>query len=527
MAIIREYSSQVNPSTEVQTKQSSGISIGQGISHLAQGLEEVGTTYLDHNTKMQLTKGETLQAKNDLDLETQIVDQKQSFDPTDVNAQQKYMKGYEAAHQKNLEVITDPRAREKVEKQFEQGKEKYWKMALHRNATLQGQEAVAMVQERSNVDNQSVYLNPALLKDKLGKLSYMDNIPGAEAGVSAKLKNDEGKKLAISAMSGTIRDNPWRAKALLESKKGYYPNYLEGTEVQKLVAQADQSIRAKRVDAEHTLAMAEKYKKQEVEKVGNEFLQLQVKGQLSADRVVNDPILPFHVKKSFIDSIGHQAKGSMEADPTIKAKVFDQIMLPDSDPRKITDPMELIELQSKGLSPRDAAELTGYMNEMNSVKGQGEWQYKQKSINLARSKLVNPPQFGQEDKIGNQKYSQFITDFNNEFAAGIKAGKTPLDMLSEDSKDYITDKIIRKYAKTPAELVIEKNNLNRAKVSQDIIDRQELQKKIDKIKQGNTQMTDEQIMSQYGLKLPSADEHAENKRQPGESTAAFLKRMGK
>ncbi len=378
--------------------------------------------------------------------------------------------------------------------------------ALKTSSAVKGQKAKQDFQETINVFSSGAYSNPDSFDFGKQQIdSAVDNMvaTGMIGEMDAQgLKQHGQSELAAGAMKGWIDKNPQYAKEQLNS--GRWDAYFDGDKKAMLDAQADQSIRAKEYDLERAQRQSEQALKKAQMETQNQFLQKMVKGDLTADDILKSNLDPFGSgsKEQFIQLM-KAGTGQNRTDPKTMNNLFERIHLPDGDPKKLYDENELNQaFIDKKLSKEDLNFLRGETQGLRTEEGKAENKLKQQAFNQAKAALIRPdPIMGQKDPLGEQQYAQFLVTFNKELADQRKQGKSLTELLDPASKDYITDKIIRRFAKTPQQIMNEKLNLMKAQP---------------------TASPDAATTQTLGVS-PVDPAKA---RQPGETPAAYRKRMG-
>lgn len=340
--------------------------------------------------------------------------------------------------------------------------------ALKTSSASKGQQAKNSFQEVINTYSSGAFTSPDTFdfgKEQIAQ--SVDNM--VSTGMISKddgetLKQHGLNELASGAMRGWIDKNPQYAKEQLGS--GRWDAYFDGDKKAMLDAQADQSIRAKEYDLERAKRKQEEQVKTAQMTTQNQFLGKMVKGELTADDVLKSNLDPFGSgsKEQFIQML-KRGDGANRTDPRTMNEMFTRIHLPDGDPKKMYDENELNKAFIDGkLSKEDLNFLRSETQGLRTEEGKYENKLKQQSYNAAKAALIRPdPIMGQKDPLGEQQYASFLVAFNKELADGQKAGKSKSDMLDPMNKDYITDKIIRQFAKTPQEIMNQKLEMMRTK----------------------------------------------------------------
>ena len=192
--------------------------------------------------------------------------------------------------------------------------------------------------------------------------------------------------------------------------------------------------------------------------------------QLAKDPTQVDPIAiaqdnrfapsQWHVKEGLIN----MARGAVQKDTDKDTKtygpgfydLYQQIHAPDGTPDKITDPSQLYQhagpdgdLTIAGVD-RLTQEIQG---KRASPEGEAASKMTAGALAYAKHQLSFEADYGLykiRDPHGEDIFNTgFLPAFYQAYDAGIKAGKTPAQLLSKDSPDFIVDKVIAPYKRTP------------------------------------------------------------------------------
>ena len=129
------------------------------------------------------------------------------------------------------------------------------------------------------------------------------------------------------------------------------------------------------------------------------------------------------------------------------------------DPTRITDPSQIW----SHVGPHGDISVTGadrLLSEMNGKKsspdGEADAKMKAGALEYAKNQLSFEKDFGTfkiPDPKGKGLFDTgFTPAFYKAYDDGLKAGKTPYQMLSKDSPDFIVDKLVSTYKRTPAQI---------------------------------------------------------------------------
>lgn len=452
MPQIHEYNSQVTPDTTVSAQKSSGVSIGSGIEALGQGAGKLVDYEISHNERMQSAKADTLISENNLNLETQIQNQKISFDPTDPEARENFMKPYNDANEKVLNSISDSTVRAFAEKKIADHAHTYWNLALHNNAKLQGQEYGQMIDRRIDVDSQSVYLNPALLDMKVEGLQDIKNYHQGQIGEGVLDKSIEEvrKKLSESAAKGEIRDDP--TKALEKIKSGGYD--LPGDKLSQLENLANSKIRANKNQARADENKARTIQNQNWAQNHRDLYNQLDEGKVSFSDIENNRsqnLITPQQANDLESRLKRHIDNTQVDDAGMKRDAVKRLSLPEGDPNKITDFQTLTQEYGHGLSQNSLRTLS---NSYLAPKG-SESDISQGMTNLskvAEKTLIQPSAIPWGDRQGMALWGKAIDEMHDTYQANIKNGTaTAQEMFDPGNKKYLGN-VITKYQRSRQEM---------------------------------------------------------------------------
>lgn len=131
-----------------------------------------------------------------------------------------------------------------------------------------------------------------------------------------------------------------------------------------------------------------------------------------------------------------------------------------SSPTGITDPRELYQYMGKGgiLTVDGYNALSQEIEQKNSPAGQAIATAKSRLFSMGEDAIMGENKsFGISDPKGQQLHDKWLALTLNDYNSGIKAGKTPAQLLTPQSPDYI-GKSISMFQRTPQEIM--KDSLN-------------------------------------------------------------------
>lgn len=220
------------------------------------------------------------------------------------------------------------------------------------------------------------------------------------------------------------------------------------------------------VDQSRRLALDDKLRRDAAEKSGNTFVQQILKDPTQVDpkAIADDPHLTFEQKWSVTGMLNAELQGKAQGKDTATYgpgfwDVYKAVHLPADDPNRIADPSQLYALAGQGgrLTVAGVDKLTTEIQgKRSSPEGQAESQMKMGAVAYAKHQLSFEVDYGMvkiPDPKGMDAFNVgFLPAFNKAYDVGIKAGKTPDQLLSKESPDFIVDKVIAPYKRNPAQL---------------------------------------------------------------------------
>lgn len=240
------------------------------------------------------------------------------------------------------------------------------------------------------------------------------------------------------------------------------------------------------------------------EKTQNDFLKSLVDNKLTDEMILGSNLEAFGSgsKEQFIGMLKrHNTEDRIKTNPNVAMDLWSRIHLPDGDPKKLVDENDLNQYYGKGLDLETINQFRGEIQGKKTTQGQIESDMKARVLKAAEDRLVKAnPAFGIKDPVGQEQYLKFMGLFLNEYEAQKKKGKSPLELLIPGSPDYL-GKYLDQFTRTPREMMQ------------------------DQVKMLKGQ--DGGLAAPAPGATPAAPAKAPDPRQPGESAADYLKRIGK
>lgn len=223
----------------------------------------------------------------------------------------------------------------------------------------------------------------------------------------------------------------------------------------EMEVRARQTLNAQYIDQEHQMALAKQALELQQKKTQNGFLSAMQNGQLTADKVLNSNLDPFGSgsKDEFLNMLRARDKAP-KTDSTTFNELFARINLPDTAPGKITNANQLNSYLIDGrLDIQDLDKLRAEVEHKGTADGEAEAKLKSGIFEVAKSTLTKSnPLIGLQDPIGDESLQRFTSWFLSEYQRQRGAGKTPTELLSPDSPDYL-GKRITNYVRNPQQIM--------------------------------------------------------------------------
>lgn len=285
---------------------------------------------------------------------------------------------------------------------------------------------------------------------------YVDNLVntgGLKAKDAETLRAKGLSDISKSAVRGWISLHPETAKADLEAGKW---NKSFNSEVKdQLLGEAERGIRAKEIDRERSAHLKQKGKEANDKVTQNLFLERMASGELSAKEIIDSDLEPVGQgsKEHFLERL----KTNLKTEVRIEGKagtfnsLYYRIHLPENDPNKITDSMQLMSYIGKGLRSQDLGKLGAELRSAQTEDGSDISNLKRQLIDKARKTLTRSnPMYGIHDEPGEEQLLKFSQSIVNKLS-----GNNPKDvkgMLDPNSELYIGNEI-NNFVKTPAQIM--------------------------------------------------------------------------
>src|SRR6185312_5876350 len=175
--------------------------------------------------------------------------------------------------------------------------------------------------------------------------------------------------------------------------------------------------------------------------------------------ITNDPYL----KASTRANLANMAETHMKRDVGHDVQTYgsnfygyySRIHLPPGDPNRITDMSSLYGDVGNGLTVAGIDKLSAELQGRKTPDGEAESAMKKGALDYAKRHMTFQDDYGLlKDPKGMDAFNlKFIPAFYQAYQQGISAGKTPAQLLSAESPDFIVDKVMKPYLRTDAQLM--------------------------------------------------------------------------
>lgn len=232
---------------------------------------------------------------------------------------------------------------------------------------------------------------------------------------------------------------------------------------------AEALARAQEVDDARTQRLQEKALKDNSDATINRVLA-DVKGvgdnpNITASQIA-DPKGPYNqllpeARKSMIEFVEQQSKQTDADQAKYGSGFFDlyqRVHASPDDPNRIADPQQIFAQTGPGksLTVAGADKLISDLGSHKTPEGAAEGAMKTGALAYAKHQISFEQDLGAvkiRDPKGEDAFNVgFLPAFFKAYDAGIKDGKTPFQLLSKDSPDFIVDKLVGAYKRSPAQI---------------------------------------------------------------------------
>lgn len=299
-------------------------------------------------------------------------------------------------------------------------------------------------------------LRPTLLNQ--GRLAVQTLESGGllDAMQARNMRETFENDVFMEEIRAKIQTDP--AKTREQLKAGRWDKDLDSGDRKQLISEANVEVHAREAEASRLKAEERKAKEEAQTALQNMFLEKLSRGELSPKDVLASGLDPFGSgsKETFLQLIKTAAEKpptGFKTDPSVFLSYWQRIHAPDSDPHKLRDETELYAGLGKGLDLQNIKDLRAEVQGRRTTEGSVEADLKAKFIDVAQSVISETnPLLGIKDPEGEENLLRFMSWFLPEYERQKQAGKTPAQLLTPDSPDYL-GKTIPNYVKDFEQLV--------------------------------------------------------------------------
>ncbi len=504
MPVIREYKQQTSAPGPVQQMPYNaaqfGGATGEALQHAGnavQGVAEVVAKRLDQENTRDITAKVT---KAHADLAIDLQNTIRTADPGDKQAFADYNKRVDDTLSKVGEDANTEGARAFFGEASARIKGQLAETSAHGQAELAGEKAVNdytstlnNISSAAAADPSSQSLQFEMHSKAIDNLVANGQLPTAEA---MKLKSRGEKEIAKATIQGWANLNPDYAKKKLAS--GEFDSQLGAEGKIQLQGEIDQAVRAKQIDAERMRVEQERVVKKQQVSTQNDFLQAMNDGKLTAKDILMSNLEPTGggSKEQFLNMLekNNSSEKMLQTDGPTMINLYSRIHLPDGDPKKLTDENDLNPYFGHGLSYASLNQLREEMQGKQTEAGKYEAELKKQVIEVARGKLTKTnPMIGFRDPEGDENMSKWMSGFFQDYKERRAKGDSARELLDPSSPKYLGSSM-NQFQRTGPQIM--RSLVQRTKAEP----------------------------SSIGIQGAEAAPAAKP-RQPGESPAAYLKRI--
>jgi hypothetical protein len=493
MGNIKEYTPQGAPISRSPQRQATaedfGADVARGVSRFAESVGQLGARVKqkDENDDLRLANREAARIRsqatvrlndlqNNADLEEDIFD-RMNEDFGNFSSQP-------------VDFKTD-KGRQVYENLLDGIKNDISQRAIIGQSKREGEKARIDFGQELDFNTNTVFSDPTQFGSVADQLLESISDPdGRFSALSAKdraiLADETKKRLAVSAIRGTIAISPELAETQLDSAR--WDDHIDAEEKKVLMAETKTAQRAGETELNRASKAAKDALKAKQEVTRNDFLLKMENNQLTtADVLASDlPAFGGGSKKVFIDMIDKQAKEPAITDPKLYMDLYTQIF----DAEGIEGVDDIIKFVGDGLSAPDAEKLRKIWLSNNNPESKAGNAAKKRFVTMAKSAITKSTLFASDPK-GDENFYNFQVVFEKELAAKLNEGIPMSRLLDPQDKNYMGF-LIQPYVRGPQQILKDMS---------------------DQFKQSSS-ATD-------GGALPP-----EKKRLPNESATDYLKRTG-
>lgn len=324
-----------------------------------------------------------------------------------------------------------------------------------------GDQAKAELQEGVNTDAATLIKDPTQFADVVDAGQEFVHAQVASnpklSGHEEMLKQYMAEQQAVAALKGYQNQNPGSfadgedglGKKMLDS--GEFDKYLKPGSRDKLENYFKASSRANDAQSAIQDRAQQKAIKEGTENFETAMLPKMLNGTFSPKDVLNAKLpdgtdIAPAVKMHLIDKAREYAIHQFDSNPNVKADILSKIAR-----GEITDSSQIVaKVGRNSLSPQDASELSNLTAKTPEAKEEmkADKAFMQQMGTAIRFKTMNNAGQNVYSPVGDTKYAQAVTDYNNKKADLRKAGKPVSDIRDPSSPSYFN---LEQYKTSPAD----------------------------------------------------------------------------
>lgn len=252
----------------------------------------------------------------------------------------------------------------------------------------------------------------------------------------ARLAQEQPDRLGKYADGWAVRDNSLAAAIPVATggKTGTFIDFIEPDKIPLLMDKAQ-------ADYERQIRLQQQAQTLKDQKTQGGFLGKFYNNELTTDEVMKSDLPAFGSgsKQEFMNII---KKGDNVGNASLHRDAYEKILT-----GEITEPSQLIPYITRkdGLSTQEAQNLQERLN--------SGYDHTIKTFTDGAKSAITGSNDFVKDPEGDQLYSAFLFDMDKQIKEGQKKGLTAVQMLDPSSKDYIGQRLIGTYARTPEQRI--------------------------------------------------------------------------
>lgn len=429
MPIIREYNQQLNaPNRPIsQSADPRALSAaGRGMAALGKGIGDVGGALFDIAEQHEQANLQVELAKARADFTAKMQRAKETGEASDPEYVKYATEAAQEISAQLAEKMTTRRGMNTARVMGSQLAASVQTQAIHDNAAAIGEQAKLTALETQNINRMTLASSPQQFTAVLGETrQHIDSLTNIDANLRQRMLIEAEDGLATAAIQGVIHTrSPEEAKQILDGRG--MDGFLLADSKKSLYAEVDQAIRAREAEAIRLEAHQRKLDEKAREETKTEFVGLMNTpngNQLSVKRILASNLLSAE-KEHFIRALkeGPAAK----ADPGVVNRLFHDMYREEGDPKKITDPVQLVPYVGKGLDLAALGHLTKAFKEVPLNKQVG------RAAEAARFAFRSSPVGRAIPDAAELASLDWTTDLRSEMERYRAEGKDPSPLLSRD-----------------------------------------------------------------------------------------------